>query len=204
MDEVVVERKTAEMVFGVVAAVGTPVRFVTNTLDAALRQRGYETTLLHLSSYTKAVQLDTPWPPDNADEYARISSLMKRGNELRQKAGRGDILAAFAAAEVNSRRTAEPPTALSTSAFILRQLKHPDEVYALRRIYGDGFHTIGVYCPKSVRRNYLTVTQGMTDGQADDLIARDENEPPSLGQKFRDTFYLADVFVEAGTDDGAI
>jgi deoxycytidylate deaminase len=198
------EIKTAEMVFGVVAAVGTPVRFVTNILDAALRQRGYEPILLHLSEYTKAVQLETPWPPDQADEYTRISTLMKRGNDLREKAERGDILASFAAAAINSRRTQEPPIALAKSAFILRQLKHPDEIYALRRIYGDGFHTIGVYCPKSVRRSHLKVTYGMSDVQADDLISRDENEPPSLGQKFRDTFYLSDVFVEAGSDDDGL
>src|SRR5947209_1501098 len=153
------DKRTAEMVFGIVAAVGTPVRFVTNTLEAALQQRGYDPSLLHLSSYTKAIQLDTPWPHEGADEYTRISSLMKRGNELREKAGRGDILAAFAAAEINSRRTGKTPAALPTAAFILRQLKHPDEIYALRRVYGAGFHAIGIYCPKSVRRNYLTVNE---------------------------------------------
>lgn len=43
----------------------------------------------------------------------------------------------------------------------------------------------------------------MRESQADDLIERDENEPPSLGQKFRDTFYLSDVFIEAGSEDAA-
>jgi deoxycytidylate deaminase len=47
------------------------------------------------------------------------------------------------------------------------------------------------------------VQEGMTEVEADDLITRDENEPPSLGQKFRDTFYLGDVFVEAGSEDVA-
>lgn len=201
MTEIENAKTTAEMVFGIIAAVGTPVRFVTNSLEAALGQRGYQSTILHLSSYTKAIKLDTPWPQDNADEYTRISTLMKRGNELREKAGRGDILAAFAAAEINSRRSGEPPPSLPTSAFVLRQLKHPDEVYMLRQIYGDGFHAIGVYSPKKVRKDYLTIKEGMRDDQADDLIERDENEPPSLGQKFRDTFYLADVFIEAGSDD---
>lgn len=154
MTDISGDKKTTEMVFGIVAAVGTPIRFATNTLEAALRLRGYEPAVLHLSSYTKAIQLETAWPPTDADEYTRISTLMKRGNELREKAGRGDILAAFAAAEINSRRTGEPPGALPTSAFVLRQLKHPDEIYALRHIYGDGFHAIGVYCPKRVRRDY--------------------------------------------------
>jgi deoxycytidylate deaminase len=43
----------------------------------------------------------------------------------------------------------------------------------------------------------------MRECQADDLIEGDENEPPSLGQKFRDTFYLSDVFIEAGSEDAA-
>jgi hypothetical protein len=103
MTDIAGDKKTAEMVFGIVAAVGTPVRFVTTTLEAALRQRGYEPAVLHLSSYTKAIQLETPWPPSETDDYTRISNLMKRGNELREKAGRGDILAAFAAAAISSR-----------------------------------------------------------------------------------------------------
>src|ERR1700745_1973740 len=102
------DKKAAEMVFGIIAAVGTPVRFVTNTLEAALRQRGYQSNVLHLTTYTKAIRLETPWPQADADEYTRISTLMKRGNELREKAGQGDILALFAAAEINSRRTGQP------------------------------------------------------------------------------------------------
>jgi deoxycytidylate deaminase len=201
MDHNAAGKKTAEMVFGIVAAVGTPVRFVTNTLETALKLRAYQTEILHLSSYTKAVRLDTPWPQDGSDEYTRISTHMKRGNELREKADRGDILASFAAAEINSKRKSEPPKALSSSAFVLRQLKHPDEIYTLRRIYGDGFHAIGVYCAKRVRRESLVVNEGMAEDQANDLIERDENEPPSLGQKFRDTFSLADVFVTASSQD---
>jgi hypothetical protein len=118
----------AELIFGIVAAVGTPVRFVTNTLSEELRKVAYTPRVLHLSNYTKAVKLDTPWPEDGADEYTRISSLMKRGNDLREKSGRGEILANFAAANINSMRKGEPVCALAGQAFILRQLKHPDEV----------------------------------------------------------------------------
>ena len=98
------EKTTAEMVFGLIAAVGTPVRFVTNALAEALRLRGYQPDVLQLSTYTKAIELDTPWPEEGADEYTRISTLMRRGNELREKAQRGDILAEFAAAHINSER----------------------------------------------------------------------------------------------------
>jgi deoxycytidylate deaminase len=203
MDATASGSEHAELIFGIVAAVGTPIRFVTNILEQALEKREYVPRVLHLSSYTKAVQLDTPWPGDGADAYTRISSLMKRGNELRERAERGDILAVFAAAEMNTVREAASVSATSGRAFILRQLKHPDEIYALRRIYGDGFHTIGVYCPKKVRRSYLIRHEGMHPEQADDLIARDENERPMLGQKFRDTFYLSDVFISTTSDDPA-
>src|SRR3954447_15382229 len=108
----------AELIFGIVAAVGTPIRFVTNVLEQALEKRGYSSRVLHLSSYTKAVQLDTPWPGDGADAYTRVSSLMKRGNELRERAERGDILAIFAAAEMNTVREGPLVSPTSGRAFI--------------------------------------------------------------------------------------
>ncbi len=189
----------ADLVFGIVAAVGSPVTYITNVIEAAMRKRGYAPRTLHLSRYTKALRLSTPWPPEGTDAYTRIGSLMKRGNELRANAQRGDILAMFAAAEINALRD-EPNTG---KAFILRQLKHPDEVYALRRIYGDGFHTVGIYCPKRARRKILHRHEGMDPGRADELIERDENEPPTLGQKFRDTFYLSDVFISCKSEEAA-
>lgn len=186
----------SELVFGLVAAVGTPVTFFTNVLKEALKSRGYNAELIRLSSFTKAVRLDTPPPPEGADEYTRISTLMKHGNELREKAERGDVLALFAVARIKTKRPTVRPSDADGRALILRQLKHPEEIYRLRSVYDEGFHVIGLYCPKEARRTDLRVHGGMTEEQADDLIRRDENEPPKWGQKFRDSFHLSDVFIE--------
>ena len=56
------KNKPAELVFGLVAAVGTPLAFFVNILKEALRIQGYSTDVVHISSYTSALKLDTPRP----------------------------------------------------------------------------------------------------------------------------------------------
>lgn len=189
-----------ELVFGLAAAVGTPLDFFASRLDETLRRRGYQVETIRLSSLMEAFRLNTRPPPDGAKEYERLQSLMTRGDELRKKLKRGDILALCAAAQINSKRST-PETQLPGKAFILRQLKHPDEVYRLRQIYGDGFHLLGLYAPTDSRRKNL-IEMGMTENQTGALIQRDEDEGLEFGQKLRDTFHLADAFVKVlGSQD---
>ncbi len=138
--------------------------------------------------------METAPPPEGAAEYERLDSLIKLNNELREKTGRGDILARFAAASIGAKRSG-PTAAIRDTAFILRQLKHPHEVQLLREIYGERFYLIGLYCGRDERENTLHVHGKMKLEQAQELIERDQYEPPKFGQKFRDTFHRADVFV---------
>src|SRR5690606_1325277 len=85
--------------------------------------------------------------------------------------------------------------ALGRHAHILRSLKHPEEVKALRRIYGHGFFLIGVCASEATRIRYLVDDKAISREDAERLIKRDEDEGQALGQRTRDTFHLADVFV---------
>ncbi|HVH69017.1 MAG TPA: anti-phage dCTP deaminase [Gemmatimonadales bacterium] len=190
-----------ELVIGLVAAVGAPLGVFTGALEDLLEARGYDVRLIHLSDFLmKAVNLPTPPPPVGANEYTRISALMNRGNELRESAGSGEALALWAAAHISGLRPEQAPRSLPGKAFILRQLKHPDEVEWLRRIYGHAFHLIGLYCPRAKREKHLRVVRRLAATEVEDLIKRDEEEPARWGQHLRDAFHLADVFVEQWDD----
>lgn len=189
-----------ELVIGLVAAVGTPLDHITRTVKGQLEKREYSVRLLRLSDSLAGLNLEAPSPPPHATEFERVTALMDQGDELRSLAGGGEALALMAAARINAIRF-EPSVDdqlphLAGTAFILRQLKHPHEVYWLRKIYGAAFHLVGVFCPQEVRVQNLKLHSGMSQTEAELLIERDEREEQRYGQQLRDTFHLSDVFVE--------
>ena len=190
------EPDNPELVLGIVAGVGAPLEQVQRVLKRELRALDYRTDVLRLSRMTSRFELPTPLPSRRAREALRIHAMMNRGTEARVATSRNDILALLAVGDIAVQRGAGA-TALSGRAFLLRQLKQPDEVFLLRRTYGHGFHLLGVYCPRSIREANLRKS-GMSRSEVKDLIDRDEHEPSDPGQHLRDTFHLADVFVDAG------
>lgn len=128
---------------------------------------------------------------------------MHAGNFLRFTSGKGEFLALAAASGIRAGRPPNEPVRLKT-VHVLRSLKHPDEVRALRRIYGSGFFLVGVTVEESERRRYLTDEKGCSVEEVDALLRRDEHEEDSrcvdgagenCGQRTRDTLHLADAFV---------
>lgn len=100
----------------------------------------------------------------------------------------------------------ELPPALDRHAFVLRSLKHPDEVETLRSVLGPRFFLIAAYSPRKLRRRRLEddIADGYGDPDPghwqhspDQLMERDEAEDDPLGQQLRDTFHRADAFVDA-------
>lgn len=74
----------------------------------------------------------------------------------------------------------------------------------MREVYGDGFHLVGLYCPRNERERHLKLQYGMSQEDIETLIGRDEEEPSTLGQHVRDTFHLSDVFFRINADGGGI
>lgn len=191
----------SELVFGVVAPVGVP-DLLQDILRDALKLYGYGSEVIKLSSL-----LDEIPPPAlktkivREPEYDRIDTMMDAGNEVRERAKNGAALALYAVSKIYEQRgkgSKEERLPSAARAHLLFTLKHPEEVHLLRRIYGPGFFLIGVHSPEKERRAHLTNRKGMTDEQAALLIKRDESDERDYGQRVRDTFFLADVFVRTG------
>jgi deoxycytidylate deaminase len=101
----------------------------------------------------------------------------------------------------------EEHSSLPRRAYILRSFKHPSEVHVLRDLYSSAAYVIGVHSSREHRRAKLVASIAATHDhdaeqecpecgkRADALLSKDEAEPDKLGQRVRDTFHLADFFV---------
>lgn len=182
----------SELVLGIVAPVGADLTRFEPDLAQRLTFFNYEVNSIRLSKFLK--DLDVGIKLKEQPYLDRVNSYMTGGNKAREQAKRGDFLALFAAYQINLKRPKKRKP-LPRTVHILRSLKHPDEVRTLRRIYGPGFFLVGVSATEEERLKYLTKDQGCEEKEAEALIRRDEDEDLEFGQKTRDTFQMADVFI---------
>lgn len=195
----------SELVIGLVAPTGTDTDIVQNALIERLEHFGYTPEEIKLSDLLRRIELGIEIK--DKPKFERIQSLMDAGDALREKVGRGDALALMAVSEISrerpedkqSKEKIKPKKPRPKTAYILDSLKHPHEVVALRRIYGVGFFLIAIFASQDNRLKYLKENDRIPPEQAFLLIERDQDEVRSsgLGQKTRDTFYLADAFISA-------
>jgi deoxycytidylate deaminase len=185
--------KDPELVIGIVAPIGTPLPYFKRRLARVLEQWKFTVHNVKLSEIA-AKTLDLSAPAEELP-YARYCRLMSAGNSLRSRSGRDDILAMFAAAEINELRPDSEPKHFSGAVFVVDQLKRPEEVFRFRRIYGEHFLLIGLYCPKHIRKKHLE-HKGMEPQEAESLVQRDEDDATESGQRVADTFHLADIFID--------
>lgn len=190
--EKLLREPSAELVFGLVAPVGADLDTLEADLANQLRLYGYTPSSIRLSALLKQAQgLDVELK--DSPELARISSYMDAGNAMRVKSRSGEILALWAIAQIREGRDSERPV-LRRTAHILRSIKHPDEARALRAVYGPGFFLIGLAASTS-QKIWNLKQKGLSEDEAKQLIDRDAGEENDFGQKTRDAFDLADVFI---------
>jgi len=184
-----------ELVIGLVAAIGTPIERAVTLVEDVMKEHGYASNSLRLSGYTDYFNLQSA-PAGGDSEPERVKNAISRGSEVRRTTGRNVILALAAMAEICSTSVRG-----NGKAHILRQLKHPEEVHLLRRVYNDRFLAIGFYMPRSERINHL-VGNGYRREEAEKMIETDYYEGLKSGQRFRDTFHLSDVFIRIKSEEG--
>lgn len=204
-----------ELVFGLVAAIGTDLDPVCVALDEALVKVGYRCEEpVRLSRLLEGLPSDVRGELPQTPQDARYSAYMDAGNHLRKRLGRGDALAMMAVGALRAIRQQEqgdPHAPLSRRAYILRSLKHPDEVGALRRIYGPAFFLLAAYSPRQQRLQHLArkIAESRNEFQftsslpkAQELMHRDEAEVHNqFGQNVRKVFPQADFFLDANSPD---
>lgn len=192
-----------EVVIGLVGPVGIDLDPIVEVLARRLEAVEYKALSIRLSA-----QIEKFFGVDYSDlpEDQRIKKLMDAGTKLREESERGEAVALLAIAEIRRVRQQELNGSTEGNAFILRSLKHPDEVETLRTVYGKGFFLISAYAPRDVRVSAMAekVTRSQHGNpshareKAEFIVERDEQEEnKDLGQDVKDAFPLADLFIDA-------
>src|SRR5262245_55931314 len=173
------EVQGAAVVLGLVAAVGSDLDAVQELLERLLAEFSYRASVIRITDLLRRGTVGGRKVPTKP-EGTRLAAFMDLGNTIRNQAKSGDALALYAAAEIKRLRSDRDDR---RTAYIIRTLKHPDEVSALRRIYGHGFFLIALYSDEESRRNYMIDRQNIAKNEAIGLIQRDQEEADEFGQQ---------------------
>lgn len=207
------KEQTPELVIGLVGAVGTDLDFLAKEISEALLRVRYTSSIIRFSSLLRDLPKYRSLPTKFLDQY--IDRHMTAGDEFRFKSGMNEAVALLGVGKIKQER-AEAGKKLGETirrhAHIMRSLKNPAEVYALRQIYGPSFYLIAAYAPSADRR--VNLAKGIAESRnsfpferhfaaADSLMFRDQEEIGTAhGQNTRDTFHRADVFVNMSNPEG--
>lgn len=183
----------SEVVIALVGAVGTNLDKVDGILKNKLENfYKYNFKQIRISSDI----IEKEYSIDNTNAYTRINTLIDGGNYLREASGDNSILSLGAAKKINTLRVGSP----NKNAYIIHSLKHPEEIQRLREIYTTGVYVISVYSDAQRRASFLKNEKNIQIEDYEKLMIRDEDESLKHGQHTRDTFHMADFFVDLGAD----
>ena len=115
----------------------------------------------------------------------------------RKRLNNGAAMALAGITEIRRKRaeiSGNPDKPSVARAYILHQLKHPDEVNVLRRVYGASFYLVAGHAPRSQRVKDLGERWAREESQpgrgllfeskAIDVITADEKQDDDLGAKY--------------------
>jgi cytidine deaminase len=214
-----------ELVFGLVAPIGVDLDLVTDVLDHALQEMSYRVHTLRLTALMREVPTDIQLKETSFVE--RYTSRIEYANEVRYKLGNEALaslaisaIRAFRAQEWERRASAhniseatnagekEEEIPLPSQAYVLRQIKRPEEVTLLRSVYGRQFVLVSAFAGQAERIRRIEELERQSCGglissvaitsTAQKLVLQDDNEKDEpTGQNVRDAFPLGDVFIDA-------
>lgn len=171
-----------ELFIGLIAAVGTDLDPLLGCLSEALERVRYRSHQIDLMALLPRQGEGVRW--------------FEEGRQFRAQVGNKGALAWLAMRAIEQERSARPQGEYRV-ATLISTLKTPEEVNALREVYGKSFLAIGVYASKEERRHRLRAT-GQSEEAVEALLQAEEGEPEKpYGQNLEATFPLADFFVEA-------
>ncbi len=190
----------SELFIGIINPVGVENNLVISNLRACLNKFNYEVIVIEVSNDIIAKFEQEKFISNS--EYERIMHYMDLGNEIRKNSNDNAILMKGVSSELFRKRKEikkgkEGP--LERYAYIIKSIKHTDEIEYLRETYNDGFYLIGIQSDDKRRIKYFQ-QKNLTDLQAKELLERDENEELAFGQHTRDAFQHSDYFIELTED----
>jgi deoxycytidylate deaminase len=204
-----------ELVIGIAGPIGVDLDQIASSLKTALASVAYTSDLIKLTAEMERFPIASEFLSEinewvGSDTFNTYMRKMSQANALRKQNKDPAVLARIAVDAIQIGReqhTGESHRVRTRHGYIVRQLKRPEEVALLRKVYGRQFILVSAYAPEQLRKEKLcdrlrrelstAVAQSDIAHRAERLIERDASEDgEALGQQLRDTFHLADVFID--------
>lgn len=201
-----------EIVIGLAGPIGVDIEAMAEEVGRALDQVNYTHRAVRVTDLM--LRYEAPGvEQDGTGYFASMNFKMDYANKLCELAGSAAALVRLMIQGIREHRqnllSAQGLDAevLADTAYIVRQLKRPEEVKLLRKIYDKRFILISGYGSEEHRfervvekgRSSLPLSTEQPEilRMASKLLLRDQNEGRAeTVQHLRDTFHLADVFVD--------
>lgn len=194
------KRASKELVIGFMGAVGSGLPRIITECEEQLNKLGYKVFRIKLSDFIDSqIEKGTITIPKELNNGNRYEKLQAGGNALRNLHGY-DVLAEYAINTIGRQRLVINPgssshaSTLDRVAFLIDQVKHPEEIQLLRLVYRRLFYMMGVMSTQEHRESRLK-DDGLPAEQVKSVITRDRKESVEHGQQLEKAFKLADYFV---------
>jgi deoxycytidylate deaminase len=191
-------RASRELVVAFMGAVGCGLPRVITECTSSLKKLGYVVHHIKLSDFIKS-QIEAGSIAVDDEVSSRYLRYQAGGNALRAEHG-ADVLARYAVNRIGRQRLADNPNSADESkelppvAYLIDQLKHPDEANLLRFVYRRLFYLIGVMSIEADRQSRLS-DEGLDAHTVADVAKRDRKESEDHGQQLEKAFKQADYFI---------
>ncbi|MET2547967.1 anti-phage dCTP deaminase [Ralstonia pseudosolanacearum] len=205
--EVLERRASKELVIAFMGPAGCGLPRVITECEGSLRGMGYDVVRVKLSDFIK--KNDDQWRKEVLAGDVGVDYLENQtgGNVLRRDHDK-DILAQYAVNLIarskiaKDKNSADRAHELPRVAYLVDQIKHPEEASLLRLIYRNLFYLIGVLSTEGHRLARLK-DSGLEEAVAKRIMERDRKEVDKNGQQLEKAFKLADYFIQhpLGRDD---
>lgn len=206
-----------EIVIGIAGPIGIDIDAISDEIGRALGLVGYR----HRPVRVTELMMGYPVPEvtqSGPDYFSAMNFKMDYANKLCEIKKDPAFLMRLAISGIQKCRAdlideLKPDSNIvSDTAYIVRQLKRPEEVQLLRKVYGKQFVLVSGYGSEQHRRDRvlekgksslpLSTPIPEIDEKTSSILIRDHDEGSSRhGQHLRDTFHLADVFVDGISRD---
>lgn len=192
-------RASPEIVIAFMGAVGSGLARIVTVCEKQLKDKDYRVIRIKLSEFIKQqVKIGSISIPED-ETPVRYLAYQTGGGQLREQHG-NEVMAQYAIDQITRQRLSidaeyadlgKPPPRV---AYLIDQIKHPDEVHLLRMVYRNLFYLIGVMSTQEHRKSRLS-DEGLDDAQIEVTVTRDRKESAKHGQQLEKAFKLADYFM---------
>ncbi|WP_386173723.1 anti-phage dCTP deaminase [Sulfitobacter sp. R86518] len=203
-----------ELIIGIVGRMGVDTVTAAKWIDATLHSLHYRSHVIKLTDYLAEVDVGVTLVDEPIEQ--RYETRIDACNKVRELANRKDFFASVAISGITSTRENVTPSTdgPTRQAYIIDQIKRPEEAKALREVYGEQFILVSCHTPMEERISSLAgkIAGGHAGKPKPDtwasaakhLIDIDNSEASKdFGQRVGKVFHLADMIIDCSSETGS-